>query len=43
VPQALAISDQAFFLEEGRVALSGRGEELMDDDHIRRLYLGVTD
>jgi len=43
VPQALAISDQAFVLEEGRVALSGRGEELMDDDHIRRLYLGVTD
>ena len=43
VPQALAISDQAFVLEEGRVALTGRGRELMDDDHIRRLYLGVGD
>jgi branched-chain amino acid transport system ATP-binding protein len=43
VPQALAISHQALVLEEGRVALSGRGRELMNDDHIRRLYLGVAD
>ena len=43
VPQALAISDRAFVLEEGRVALSGTGQELMEDDHIRRLYLGITE
>lgn len=42
-PQALAISDRAFVLEEGRVALSGRGRELLNDDHIRRLYLGIAD
>ncbi len=42
VPQALAISDQAFVLEEGRVALSGEGRTLLHDDSIRRLYLGIT-
>lgn len=42
-PQALAISDQAFVLEEGRVALSGEGHALLNDDHIRRLYLGIAD
>jgi branched-chain amino acid transport system ATP-binding protein len=42
-PQALSISDSAFVLEEGRIALSGSGSELLNDDHIRRLYLGVTD
>ncbi len=42
-PQALAISDMAYVLEEGRVALSGTGRELLNDDHVRRLYLGVAD
>lgn len=42
VPQALAISDQAFVLEEGRVALSGEGRTLLQDDRIRRLYLGIS-
>lgn len=42
-PQALSISDQAFVLEEGRVALSGEGRTLLNDDHIRRLYLGIAD
>ena len=42
-PQALSISDQAYVLEEGRVALSGKGGELLDDDHVRRLYLGIGD
>ncbi len=43
VPQALALSDGAFVLEEGRIALSGTGRELMENDHIRRLYLGIAD
>jgi branched-chain amino acid transport system ATP-binding protein len=39
--QSLAISDQAFILEEGRIGLSGKGSALLDDDNVRRLYLGI--
>jgi branched-chain amino acid transport system ATP-binding protein len=41
--QALSISDQAYVLEEGRIALSGKGSDLADDDHVRKLYLGLGD
>jgi branched-chain amino acid transport system ATP-binding protein len=40
-PQALAISDMAYVLEEGRIALSGKGQDLLEDDHVRQLYLGI--
>jgi branched-chain amino acid transport system ATP-binding protein len=42
-PQALSISDMAFVLEEGRIALSGEGQDLLNDDHVRRLYLGLSE
>ncbi len=38
---ALRISNRAYVLETGRVALSGPSHELAEDDHVRRLYLGV--
>lgn len=38
---ALRISDHAYVLETGRVALSGPSRELAEDDHVRRLYLGI--
>lgn len=41
VPQALSISDRAYVLEEGRVVITGSGRELLDDDRIRKVYLGV--
>ena len=41
VPQALAISDRAYVLEEGSVGLSGAGEELLQNPHIKKLYLGL--
>jgi branched-chain amino acid transport system ATP-binding protein len=37
---ALKISHRAYALETGRIALSGRSEDLVNDDEIRRLYLG---
>jgi branched-chain amino acid transport system ATP-binding protein len=37
---ALKISSQAYVLETGRVALSGRSADLLHNDHVRRLYLG---
>lgn len=42
-PQALSISNRAYVLEEGRVALTGTGEELLSNDHVQRVYLGVMD
>ena len=41
VPQALGISDRAYVLEEGRVGLSGTGKELLQNPHIKKLYLGL--
>jgi branched-chain amino acid transport system ATP-binding protein len=37
---ALRIAAHAYVLETGRVALSGPSSELLDNDHVRRLYLG---
>ena len=37
---ALRVSGHAYVLETGRVALSGPSPELLDNDHVRRLYLG---
>jgi branched-chain amino acid transport system ATP-binding protein len=37
----LGISDRAYVLENGRVVLSGTGEELLNDEHIRQAYLGI--
>ncbi len=43
VPQALSISDRAFVLEEGRIAVSGRSGDLLNDERIRRVYLGIEE
>jgi branched-chain amino acid transport system ATP-binding protein len=37
---ALKISEHAYVLETGSIALSGLSSELIDNDHVRRLYLG---
>ena len=41
VHRALTVSQRAYVLEEGTIALSGRAEQLSQDDHIRRVYLGL--
>jgi branched-chain amino acid transport system ATP-binding protein len=38
---ALKISHRAYALETGRIALTGKSTDLLNDDHIRKLYLGV--
>ena len=38
--KSLAISDRAYVLENGRIAYSGTGEELMQSDNIKKAYLG---
>ena len=38
---ALELSDRAYVLDQGRVTLSGRGVELLNNPHVKAAYLGV--
>jgi branched-chain amino acid transport system ATP-binding protein len=37
---ALTIADQGYVLESGEIVLSGAGRDLIDDERVRRAYLG---
>lgn len=39
--QTLAISDRAYIIETGRIALSGTGQDLLNNEHVKKAYLGV--
>jgi len=41
VSQSLAIASRAYVLENGRIALSGNSNELLENDYIRKAYLGM--
>ncbi len=41
VSQALSLSLRGFVLEEGRIALSGSGKDLLANPHVKRVYLGM--
>jgi branched-chain amino acid transport system ATP-binding protein len=41
VAQSLKLASKAYVLENGRVALSGSGAELLADDRVRSAYLGL--
>ncbi len=38
--KALSIADRAYVLETGNIILSGKAEDLMNDDSIKKAYLG---
>ena len=38
---ALKLSSRAYVLETGRVALEGASDELVNNEEVRRLYLGA--
>lgn len=38
---ALSIADRAYVLEVGKISMEGNAKELMDDDNVRKAYLGV--
>jgi len=40
--KALALADRAFVLEQGRIALSGSGAELLDNEAVVRAYVGAA-
>jgi branched-chain amino acid transport system ATP-binding protein len=37
---ALRMADRAYVMETGRIALAGAARDMLDDDHVRRAYLG---
>jgi branched-chain amino acid transport system ATP-binding protein len=39
-PMALGIADHGYVLESGRIVLDGSGPDLLDDERVRRAYLG---
>jgi len=41
VRQTLAMCHRAYVLENGRVVLSGTGQELLNDPHVKEAYLGI--
>ena len=38
--KALSVADRAYVLETGSIALSGNAKELMNDDSVKKAYLG---
>lgn len=38
--KALAIADRAYVLETGKIVLSGKASELMEDESVKKAYLG---
>jgi branched-chain amino acid transport system ATP-binding protein len=41
VAVSLKLADRAYVLENGRITLSGTGDELLADDRVRQAYLGM--
>ncbi|HNY68130.1 MAG TPA: ABC transporter ATP-binding protein, partial [Bacillota bacterium] len=37
---ALAIADYGYVMESGRIALQGKGQDLLHDEAVQRAYLG---
>lgn len=38
---ALAVAEQAFILDRGRIVMTGPSSELARSDEVRRTYLGI--
>jgi branched-chain amino acid transport system ATP-binding protein len=41
VQQSLDIADRGYVLENGRVVLEGKSADLLDNDHVKKAYLGL--
>jgi branched-chain amino acid transport system ATP-binding protein len=41
VYQSLRIAHRAYVLETGRVVLSGTGEQLLNDEHVKKAFMGM--
>jgi branched-chain amino acid transport system ATP-binding protein len=41
VKQTLSVADRAYVLENGKIVITGTGESLLGDEHVKMAYLGV--
>ena len=41
VRHSLSLSDRGYVLEHGRVVMEGKADQLIDDPHIKKAYLGI--
>ncbi|MEM3574574.1 MAG: branched-chain amino acid ABC transporter ATP-binding protein, partial [Candidatus Bathyarchaeia archaeon] len=41
VLHSLRLCDRGYVLENGRITLSGRGDELLENAHVKEAYLGI--
>jgi branched-chain amino acid transport system ATP-binding protein len=41
IRNALEVADRAYVLENGRIVLEGGNKELLQNDHVRKAYLGL--
>ncbi len=41
VKQSLEMADRAYVLENGRIILEGKSGELLENDYVRKAYLGL--
>lgn len=41
VQRSLGMADRGYVLENGRIALSGKGPELLQNTHLKKAYLGI--
>jgi branched-chain amino acid transport system ATP-binding protein len=37
----LEICDRSYVLENGRIVLTGTGQELLNNEHVKQAYLGI--
>lgn len=41
VKHTLTIATHAYVLENGRIVMEGKGSDLLDNDHVKKAYLGI--
>ncbi len=41
IRDSLNIADRGYVLEEGKIIIEGAGRELLSNDHIKEVYLGI--
>jgi branched-chain amino acid transport system ATP-binding protein len=41
VRKALTLSRRGYVLENGRITLEGKGESLLQDEHMKKAFLGL--
>jgi branched-chain amino acid transport system ATP-binding protein len=41
VKHTLTIATRAYVLENGRITIEGMGADLLNNDHVKKAYLGI--